>query len=279
MQVKTILIPVDFSQISSNAVDYAMGLAKQLNFDLIFVHSYSLAYPASMTTGMAAMSEALAGNPVSQEETIEKRLKDFLDAFPELNNFNHKSFAVFGATVDIICQVAKDKMVDLIVMGTAGASDMEGFFMGTVSEKVSREAHCPVLVVPESRMGYSKVKTLGFALDTDSLESLVDLSILEVLVKTNNAKLNLIHITEQNETVLSEKRVLDHYQKAFGENLTFQVFKAGDPEEGVDEFLNDNPIDILVLLFRKHGFFERLFNAGLRRKLLFDANIPLLIIK
>tara|TARA_R110000744_G_scaffold28450_3_gene68623 strand:- start:1069 stop:1764 length:696 start_codon:yes stop_codon:yes gene_type:complete len=231
MKTITIIIPIDFTEVSRNTVEYVLALAKKLRTKIVFVHAYTVAYPSSTPMGMATMATSVAGAQESQEKLNESKLQEFLDSFPELTSINYKSYVGFGATVDVICQTAKDENANLIVMGTKGAdSSIEEFFIGTVSEKVSRNASCSVLVVPES-VKYASIKHLGLALDADSLENDVDLKLLVNLLETFVANLHLVQITNDNDIPLKENEVRTHYKNLLDQKeFTFNVFQNEDTE-------------------------------------------------
>ena len=63
-----ILIPVDFTEVSENAVSYAIGLAQKLKSKLVFVHAYSVAYPSGTPIGMATMAHNVTDTTASQEK-------------------------------------------------------------------------------------------------------------------------------------------------------------------------------------------------------------------
>jgi hypothetical protein len=60
---------------------------------------------------------------------------------------------------------------------------------------------------------------------------------------------------------------------------SFHVFYDEDPKEGIFEFLENYPIDMLALSYREHQFFERLFQPGTRKKMLFQTDVPLFVLK
>ncbi|MGC1517072.1 MAG: universal stress protein [Maribacter sp.] len=280
MKTTKILVPIDFTPVAKNTVNYVIGLSKQLKMKIIFVHAYTVAYPSSTPTGVGTMAAPVSGTQESQEKLNKQKLKEYLESLPDLTSIDYKSQVGFGATVDVICQTAKDENANLIVMGTKGAdSSIEEFFIGTVSEKVSRNAPCSVWVVPES-VKFTSIRYLGLALDEDSLENDVDLDLLVNLLESFTANLHLVQITNKNEMPLNANAVRAYYKNFLGQKeFHFNTFQNEDPEKGIDKFLSQKPIDVLVLLFREHKFFERLFEKGLRRKLVFGSSIPILILK
>jgi nucleotide-binding universal stress UspA family protein len=170
MSIDTIVVPVDFSEKAKKGVDYALLLAKKLNAHLIFLHTYALGPPPRTGMTMSAMTHPADLDMASLEKLNRLKLRDYLDQFPDLSNVNHKLITGLGTPAEVICQVAEDEKADFILMGTGGASKIEGFFIGTVSEKVSRKAPCSVMVVPRET-SHLRIDSVGLALDTNHLDN------------------------------------------------------------------------------------------------------------
>jgi nucleotide-binding universal stress UspA family protein len=100
------------------------------------------------------------------------------------------------------------------------------------------------------------------------------------MLTTFDAQLRIVHISDNDEAAFKKEEVLAPYKKSLDKvKHSFHVFYDEDPEEGIAEFLDKNPMDLIVLLYRDHGYFERLFRPGTRKKMVFETDIPLLILK
>lgn len=149
---KTILVPVDFSDTSERALDYAVDLAKPLGATVVVMHSYELpvygfpdgAFVATVEMATRIMNGAQAG----------------LDAEVE----KHKGAGVAmktvlrqGIPVDEVHSVADEVNADLIVVGTHGRRGLARALLGSVAENVIRTSSRPVLAIrggeksPESK--------------------------------------------------------------------------------------------------------------------------------
>lgn len=279
MRLKTLLIPVDFSEASKKAVTYALILAKKWNSKLVFVHGYRVVLATYERPTMSATVDPISGTGLSEQKLSKEKLMDYLNTFPELDTIEHSDVVGLGPAVDVIDQTAEDENADLIIMGTTGANGVEGFFIGTNSEKVSRKAQCPVLVVPDNLKSY-EIDTVCLALDTNNVENTITLEVLVEMLTAFDAQLRIVHISDNDEAAFKKEEVLAPYKKSLDKvKHSFHVFYDEDPEEGIAEFLDKNPMDLIVLLYRDHGYFERLFRPGTRKKMVFETDIPLLILK
>ncbi|MBC8770584.1 universal stress protein [Arenibacter sp. BSSL-BM3] len=279
MRKQTLLVPVDFSEASKHAVKYAIILARKWNAKIIFVHGHAIGYTEYEGQIDTSMTYPPPGSLLSDQEISRRSLNYFLDAFPQLATVEHKDIVSAGLAVDVICSTAESEYVDLIIMGTTGASKLKAFFFGTNSEKVSRKAPCPVLVLPENLKSY-EIETVCLALDTTEVENNVNWDLLVQLLKGFEAKLGIIHISENGDAAFKEREILAHYRNMLnGIKHSIHVFYDENPDQGISEFMEKNPIDLLVLLYREHGFFERLLHQGTRQNILYKTDIPLLILK
>ncbi|APU70144.1 MULTISPECIES: universal stress protein [Christiangramia] len=281
MKLTKILIPIDFSQAAATAISYALMLARKLNVEMIIAHAYTAPIPSNGFVGVGTMTYSVPDNFPSYEEYYRNKIKEFLENYPEFQTENYKLIMGVGAIENFICQTAKDENVDMILMGTEGIdSSIEEFFMGTLSEKVSRNAPCPVLVIPETIESYN-IKNIGLALDKDNFfEISFKPDFFAKLLKTLDASISLIHFSENDEKEINEKEVNEYYSKILNtEIVAFHCFNDADPQEKISKFYWQNSIDVLTLIYRDHGFFEKLLNKGFRKELVFHSNLPLLILK
>jgi nucleotide-binding universal stress UspA family protein len=149
---RRILMGTDFSDYSKEAFDYAVLLAKQLGADLFLLHALEM--PAFFVPGVGRA----AGPDVvkwihSLKEEEQKKLEP-LEAEARQKGVQAQSILKEGLPVAEILKTAGEVEADLIVLGTHGRTGLDRFMMGSVAERVSREAPCPILLVrPKARLG------------------------------------------------------------------------------------------------------------------------------
>ncbi|EIJ39893.1 universal stress protein [Leeuwenhoekiella palythoae] len=271
-----ILVPIDFSQSSKIGVEYATKVAESLNSEIIFVHTYSGGYQYA---GYGAIAYPVPDNFSSYQDLYKEKMLEFLENFPRLATIKYKSIVTSGRTSDIIFQLATEEKVNLVIMGTEGAGEVEGYLAGTTSEKISMDVPCPVLVVPEDLETFG-LKRICLALDSDNLRPDRELSILANLLMAFNASLFIFHSSKSKDENINEQEVKDYYKQFFNlENISVHLFSDGKTEENITNFLKENIIDVLALLYREHDFIEKLTELGLRRKMIFKSEAPVLILK
>jgi universal stress protein A len=143
VDLRRILIPVDFSECSKAALEYAIFFAQSFNAELTALHVWTLPSSASAANVRAAGGESLES--MAQREAS-RALLEFLEPITRANAFDKVGTAIrFGSEADGILDAAKD--YDMVVMGTNGRTGLSYWILGSVAEKVVRRAPCAVLTV------------------------------------------------------------------------------------------------------------------------------------
>lgn len=144
IDLKHILVPTDFSKHSQNALKYAAALADKFGAELHLLHVVQNL--ALMIPDMVNVVPPIL--PSGEQMTSAVRVAlDRVIRENQLERFKVHAEVREGTPFYEIIQLAKDKKVDLIVMGTHGHSGLAHVLMGSVTDKVVRKAPCPVLTV------------------------------------------------------------------------------------------------------------------------------------
>ena len=143
MNVKNILVPVDYSDSGDAAIDYAASLAKEYDAELHFVHVYDQPH-TNVDAGFSGYSFPSELPPVDLEAEAAKLQR----VTPPKGVRNCHKF-IIGSPVDDLVEYAKENAIDLVVMGTHGRSGLSRLLMGSVAEGVVRRSPCPVLTIKQ----------------------------------------------------------------------------------------------------------------------------------
>jgi nucleotide-binding universal stress UspA family protein len=145
IEVKKIMCPVDFSSNSDHALKYALTLAALSQAELLLFHVVEpFSYPQSVELFEPVVDEVEL--TMKLQAAFEKQLEDQVTALKD-EYANVRGRIVTGNTFVEIIQAARQEKADMIVMGTHGRTGLAHVLIGSVAERVVREAPCPVLTV------------------------------------------------------------------------------------------------------------------------------------
>jgi nucleotide-binding universal stress UspA family protein len=143
MQIKQILVPTDFSENARRAMSYAIQLAKQCSAKLHLLHTPVIPTYLLMDLSYSPGPEAVTRILNDSQEALDEQAKVIADAGVE-------HFAVIreGTIHEVIRDYAKEHNTDLVVMGTHGRTGVSKLMYGSVTERVLKTVHTPIIVVP-----------------------------------------------------------------------------------------------------------------------------------
>jgi nucleotide-binding universal stress UspA family protein len=141
ISLKKILFPIDHSDCSKEALKYAVSFAMKDEAKLYLLHIIDI---RSFNDSLVAMSQQ-----IPDEETLEQLRMKLLDCIPEdiRDDMDVEATVIQGIPFAEIISTAKEKEIDMIVIGSHGRTGISHMMLGSVSEKVVRKAPCPVLTV------------------------------------------------------------------------------------------------------------------------------------
>ncbi len=148
--MKKILIPIDFSDASLNALNVACQLAVRADATLYVLHVNEMSPYVVPVSEFDFTSTAV--DLQTYDEEIRNRmqnLKSNLLEEPHFHNLRLHTSIKDGLMIPVVKEMVEDEMIDLIIMGTLGASGWKEVLVGSNTERVIRHATCPVLVIPE----------------------------------------------------------------------------------------------------------------------------------
>ncbi|MCS7053470.1 MAG: universal stress protein [Ignavibacterium sp.] len=151
LSIKKILVPIDFSDYSKNALKYALEFSRYFGAEIILIYVVEpIVYPPDFSMGQIAIPTIDIELDKRAKEELEKLSKNEL--YPDI-----KSQVVIktGKPFVEIIQTASELDVDLIIIATHGHSGVEHILFGSTAEKVVRKAPCPVLTLREPLKGFN----------------------------------------------------------------------------------------------------------------------------
>lgn len=267
----TLLVAVDFSDVSTNAAEYAANLALDIHANLMLLHVIQI----PVMYGEVPM-------PIgSYEEVIDEAHQQMQGFVRKLNNaFGEKVFIQYeiktGSPVYEIAGWAEKEHPLLVVTGTRGLGNLERFLLGSVSLSLTGECPVPLLIIPEAYT-YRHVRKIGFATDLKEVVNRTPDGLISKFTELLQAELCLVHnaanYQEYEPDVMEEEMLLDTMFTK--QRHSFHFTHEALTEEAIIKFARENQIDWLMILPGKHGFFNELFGHQHSREFILHAEIPI----
>jgi universal stress protein A len=151
-KLKKILVPVDFSDCSNKALQYAIPFAKQFDAELILLHVVQpyVPVPEMPAIDIGLLQRQIRESGEKELETLQRTVADEIPSETALRA---------GTPYVKIINAAKELGIDLIILATHGRTGLAHVFLGSTAERVVRHAGCPVLVVRESERDFVPTKS------------------------------------------------------------------------------------------------------------------------
>ncbi len=274
---KRILVPTDFSKNALNAVRYALDLYTKLNCEFYFLNVFRL---DSYTTDSLLIPEAGSGEYEAARSKSEEgfaKLLDMLELHQDNPKHSYHTISSFNFLSEALKKTIKDKDIDLVVMGTKGASGSRGVIFGSNTIKTMEKIReCPVLAVPEN-LRFSAPKELVFPTDYKSTFKRRELKYLIEIAKMHGTSIRILHFSKKQElTPLQEnnKQLLDDILESVDHG--FHTLSEKDVAKGLTSFVESRDSDMIAFINRKHFFFGSVFSKPLVKVIGYDATVPIL---
>ncbi len=271
--MKNILVPIDFSKSSLNAANYAVSFAQSFGANLHLIN----VIPPPMLVDDPVLASVL----VTQTELMENNkqlMKENIDSLSKTFGMHITGLVTEGFPSEIISEIANRKKADLIIMGMKGKGKSNSVF-GSTATAVIRKSGFPVLLIPE-KGDYQPIQKITFASDFNpDIES----ESYDVLIKMAQ-KLNIpvcILNVQQKDCSLGAERTIGKMNASLAfSNLhpQFNTIYDSNVEKGIQQFIEENPTDVLAMVAHPHNLFKRLFGTVHTKEMSYQTNIPLLIL-
>jgi nucleotide-binding universal stress UspA family protein len=259
--MKKILVPCDFSKPAISAYRFALNVAAQSKGTIHLLHVIEL----------PVLHDTLLMPVLNFEEQLLKDLRENAeDRFRKITDkYNTAGVKViaktqFGSVSRMIQEYITEESIDIVIMGSHGASGVREFFIGSNAEKVVRNSPVPVLVTKDYFKGPVKNIVFPNALDTEDQEDLI--MKVKALQNFFKAHLHLVWINTPlnftSDTITHQR--LEAFAKRFMlKDYTISIFNNTDEERGILEFSNLIKGDLIAMGTHGRKGISHLLNGSL----------------
>ncbi len=278
--MKRILVPTDFSPTAEKAFRFALDIASKTKGTVILYHIYvPERIKSTGTYSKQRIDNAqLEANVLKRLQRLRRKvLGDSLDV---------PVSTIVGRSplIDNILGFAENNHIDLIVMGTQGASGFKKTIIGTVAARVVEKSDFPVLMIP-AKYEINELKQFVFATNYRASDKQA-LTLVNTIAKLFEAEVIVVHFANAYHSELDKVKVRDEFnsyasalQREFNESkIKFHLLETTSVVETMETLDGNFPYDVMAMVRRNKTFLEKFFVKSFTQNMVYLTKKPLLII-
>jgi len=277
--MQRILIPTDFSLNSWNAIKYCLELFKNIKCTFYILHVNPIPPYSGAGSGVRTSTTILREAMLKESKVQLKKLLDQIKEYSDCTNHSFITTALYDYFVESIKREVQDKKINLIVMGTKGASGLKRVTLGSNTGDVITKVKCPLLAVPENT-AYSIPKEIAFPTDYHIAYDINVLDTLTNMVEMNNATLRIVHISKKGEDLTEEQRENKEFLHDYlrGIDHSFHSLTSTRLETAIQCFVESRDIDIVAMVAKNLNFYQRILFKPAVEEISYHTDIPFLVL-
>lgn len=273
--MRKILIPTDFSDHAEYALKVAAQIAKKNNGEIILLHMLELPHEGSDAIG--------AGHDIPEimffKNAAIKRLEDLMDE-EYLDGLKVSEIVQFELAFDGILNISKKNDVDLIVMGSHGASGFKEMFIGSNAEKVVRNSEIPVLIIKKEEENF-EVNDFVFA---SNFSEEIKKPFEKVVEFANKFEATIHLVTINTPNNFKSTAVAQGNMDAFLSNFNISkvqthIYNETNVEKGILNFSDSINADLIGMCTHGRKGLSHFFNGSISEDLVNHANRAVITFK
>jgi nucleotide-binding universal stress UspA family protein len=273
--MKKILIPTDFSINAEHALKVAAQIAKKNDGEIVLLHMLELPNQGSDAIESGADIPEL----MFFKNAAIKKLDDLMDA-DYLEGLEVSKIIQFEMAFDGILKISKLNNVDLIVMGSHGASGYKEMFIGSNAEKVVRNSEVPVLVIKKDEPKF-EVTNFVFASDFNDEAKKPFEKAVEFAAKFN-ATLQLVMVNTPNNFMSTNdaEAIMRNFLSNFNVGkFETHIYNETNVEKGILNFADKIGADIIGMSTHGRKGLSHFFNGSISEDLVNHSKLPVVTFK
>ena len=286
-----ILVPVIFSDYSLNALNFALTLAEKFPAEVSVLHCFTnyISLEESEQSGDSHKQSNLQTRKGIEQKDAEtrERLQHLISTHGNnMSALQGKNIKLtyrfeYGYPEDIIPKISNQEAFDVVIMGTKTKGETIKEALGSVTSDVIQRVTAPVLAVPaHSVIDLAKLGKVLFLLELNE-HDYISLHRLIRLISPFHTEINAVLYcptrADKNDIRKMDKlrTYCDTTYRHF--NINFDIITGKNYIKSIEEYLLENPSDLLAMTRKKRTLLRKLFSPSITRQLLFSTDIPLLV--
>ncbi|MDZ4666773.1 MAG: universal stress protein [bacterium] len=271
--ISKIVVPTDFSAPAMQALHYAIFLAKKLEAELFVIHVNQV---AMVDATMPAETYQMFVKEIEDQTTLQ--FKNLESDILKESGLTFSTRSSYGFVAEEICEYAQSVEADIIILGTTGASGAAEVLFGSNAASVVAKSVIPVLVIPKEYHSKNFMRMV-YATDYNEPEFPAVLRLI-YFAEQFDCRLDILHVKSDSDKYFNAE---NNFFKKNKDQITYQnihfiELEKGDILQSINNYVEENHVDLLVMAKHNRNFFDRLFHRSLSKKMAFHTQIPLMVL-
>lgn len=264
---KTILVGIDYTKSSDNALNYAAMLAKRSKASVMLFHIYETPVIHTYSGAYFISYKEMQGFNIARLNKYKSKAES---KHPDVHFETFTTYKSFKAGVS---DLIKSRKVHYVVLGLESKSKFSKFIYGTTGLEVAGKISCPVIIVPE-RYKEHQLKKMVFAVDN---QKSIDSKLMQKVKDFNRlfkAEMQAVHFKTEDEFML----IPNKKSASINKKWKVQVVESENFETGLFNYVKLNKVDLITIISHSHSLMYNLFNESNTKLLAFKTRIPIMSI-
>ncbi|MBN8692654.1 MAG: universal stress protein [Bacteroidetes bacterium] len=264
---KTILVGIDYTKSSDNALNYAALLAKRNKASIMLFHIYETPVIHTYSGAYFISYKEMQGFNMARLNKYKSKVEE---KHPGITFETFSTYKSFKAGVS---DLIKSRKVHYVVLGLESKSKFSKFIYGTTGLEVAGKISCPVIIVPE-RYKDHRLNKMVLAIDNQKTLETKLMQKVKDFSKNFKADLSALHVKTENEFMLIPHKKSENANKKWKVNTV----EAKDFESGLFAYVKSNKVDLITLISHSHSLMYNLFNESNTKQIAFKTKVPIMSI-
>ena len=273
--MRTLIVPVDFSRCSLNAVNYALSFAYKVKADITLLHVCQVPVAVSEAPVMSATYNAV----------IEDAEKKILEWKRDLEHKSAGKVRIFteireGYLVTQLQDTCKRLNPYAVIMGGGEKSAMERVIFGSNVVSVMKHILYPLIIVPAGAL-FTAIDKIGLACDLRNVADTVHAEQVKKIVQDFKAQVHILHVNGEPGKMIGDQEIegSEWLRDLFMDlKPEFHFLNNENMDDAINVFAEKNNFDMLIIIPKKHGLLEDVFHKSHTKKITLHSHLPVLSI-
>lgn len=276
--MKNVLIPTDFSSNSWNALEYAVRFFVNEACNFYILHIGDLKHSSVNSNSFTFPVEKIS--PSIKEKLNSLFLR--IEGLPISEKHHFIALQEYGNFIDIMRKTVEAKKIDLMVMGTKGASGIKASIVGSNTGDTITKVPCNVLVIPENAK-ITVPKKIVFPTDYNIFYSYPILETLTEILYISKAKLEVLNVLRNNDQPTAEQKenkayLQDYLTETFQYSHSFHNSANKNVKTAIQHYVAANRAKMVIMVAKNLNFLQNLLFDSTVEKVSFHTTVPLLVL-